>query len=366
MPVPFLDLKAQHRELRDELMQVIGESLDNAQFILGPQVEAFENEFAEFCGADHAVAVNSGTSALHLALLGCGIGEGDEVITVANTFVATIEPILYVGARPVFVDIDPHSYNIDISRIEDAITPRTKAILPVHLYGQPTVMQPVMEIARRHGLAVIEDACQAHGAEIDGRRAGSVGNVGCFSFYPGKNLGACGEAGMAVTSNSEIATKMRSLRDHGQTRKHCHDDIGFNYRMAGIQGAILRVKLRHLPEWTQARRRVAGIYRELLSESDVVRPAESEDVRHVYHLYVVRTPRRDALMQHLKENGISCGLHYPVPVHLQKGYRGLNCGHGSLTETERHAMEVLSLPVYPEMPVEAVKEVAQQTCSFKP
>jgi dTDP-4-amino-4,6-dideoxygalactose transaminase len=364
--IPIIDLKAQYQSIKGEIGPAIAGVLESCQFALGSEVAAFEQEFAAYCGAQSGVGVNSGTSALHLALLAAGVGPGDEVITVPFTFVATVAAICYTGAKPAFVDIEPRSYTMDASQLERVITERTKAVIPVHLYGQAADMDPIMEVARRHGLIVIEDAAQAHGGEYKGRRLGGIGDLGCFSFYPSKNLGACGEGGMTITNDADLAAKMRRLRDHGQGQKYYHDEVGFNYRMDGIQGAILRIKLRHLPEWNQARRRAAAIYRELLADADVVRPAEVDGVRHVYHLYVVRTPHRDKLCEYLKQHQVDTLLHYPVPIHLQKGYRHLGCEPGSLPQTERHCNEVLSLPMYAEMPVEAIKEVADLVCRFRP
>jgi dTDP-4-amino-4,6-dideoxygalactose transaminase len=295
---------------------------------------------------------------LHLALLAAGIGPGDQVITTAHTFIATAEPISHAGAMPVFVDIDPQTYNIDPNRVEDAVTPRTKAILPVHLYGQPALMGPLREIASRHKLWLIEDAAQAVGAEYQGSRCGAIGDLACFSFYPGKNLGAYGDAG-AVTGNDEsLLAKVAKLRDHGRTTKYEHDEIGFGERMDALQAAILRAKLPHLEDWTKARRAHARFYNELLADCDVVTPFESPDVRHVYHLYVIRTSRRAAMIEHLQSKGISAGIHYPIPLHRQPAY--LKQGHGdvSLPVTERVVSEIVSLPMYPELTREQIEYVA--------
>src|ERR1035441_7152491 len=321
--IPVLDLKAQYRTIKSELDAAVIRVLENAQFILGPEVAAFENEFAGYCGAAEAVGVNSGTSALHLALLAAGIGPGDEVITSPFTFVASAATIVYTGARPVFVDIDPASFNIDVNRIEAAITPRTKAILPVHLFGQMADMGAIMDIARRHGLVVIEDAAQAHGAEYKGRRAGSIGDIGCFSFYPGKNLGACGEGGAAITNSAAYARQIRMLRDWGSERKYIHELKGYNYRMEGMQGAILRVKLRHLEKWTETRRAHAARYGELLKDCAVQPPQVMSYARHVYTVYTIRAVDRDPLRADLQQREIHTGIHYPVPVHLQPAYADL-------------------------------------------
>jgi dTDP-4-amino-4,6-dideoxygalactose transaminase/acetyltransferase-like isoleucine patch superfamily enzyme len=357
-PVPFMDLKAQLRTIRSEIKEVLDRVLDSGSFVLGQEVAAFESEFAEYCQAKYAVAVNSGTSALHLALLAAGIGPGDEVITVPFTFVATTAAILYAGARPVFVDIDPMSFNIDVTQIQRAITPRTKAILPVHLYGQAAEMNAILDIARRHGLVVIEDACQAHGAEYRGRRVGAIGDLGCFSFYPGKNLGAYGEGGVIVTDNSESARTISMLRDWGQEQKYHHVLKGYNYRMDAFQGAILRVKLRHLGAWTEARRAHAALYDKLLEGSGVQTPVELPGRRHVYHVYAVRSRRRDALQQDLERLGIHTGIHYPVPVHLHKAYSDTGYQAGDFPCSEEVAGQVLSLPLYPEMLKAQVTTVA--------
>jgi dTDP-4-amino-4,6-dideoxygalactose transaminase len=323
--------------------------LESSQFVLGDEVTAFEKEFASYCSADYGIAVNTGTSALHLALLAAKVGPGDEVITVPFTFVATVAAICYTGATPVFVDINPVSYTIDVNQIEKAITERTKAILPVHLYGQAADMEPILEIARRHGLTVIEDAAQAHGAEYKGRRAGSIGDFGCFSFYPGKNLGAYGEGGMVVTNNPEYVRTIQVLRDWGQERRYQHILKGYNYRMDGIQGAILRVKLRYLDAWTDARRALAARYDELLVNSGVTTPTVMPYSDHVYHIYAVRSPQRDTLQQKLHERLIQTGIHYPIPVHLQPAYADLGYKIGDFPCSELAANEVLSLPMFAEL-----------------
>jgi dTDP-4-amino-4,6-dideoxygalactose transaminase len=352
--IPFVDLKAQYRSIKPEIAQAIDAVLESCHFVLGPEVAAFEQEFAAFCGARFAIGVNTGTSAIHLAMLAAGIGPGDEVITTPHTFVATAAAVLYAGAQPVFVDIDPVSFNMDVDQIEAAITPRTKAILPVHLYGQMADMDPIMEIARRRNLLVIEDACQAHGAEYKGRRAGSIGDIGCFSFYPGKNLGAYGEGGAVTTNDLEVARKIRMLRDWGTERKYYHEIQGYNYRLEEIQAAILRVKLRHLEEWTEARRANARRYDELLAGGPVGAPAQMDYARHVYHIYAVRTADREPLMAFLKEQGVATGIHYPIPVHRQPAYAELGYQEGDFPHAERAAREVLSLPMYAELTGEQV------------
>jgi dTDP-4-amino-4,6-dideoxygalactose transaminase len=357
--IPFLDMKAQIGPIRDELLNAVGGVLDSCQFVLGGEVSAFEGEFAQFCGANHAACVSSGTSALQLALLAAGVGPGDEVITVPMTFVATVAAVGYTGARAVLVDVDPVTYTMDPSKLEAAITPRTKVILPVHLYGQPADMDPILEIAKRHNLVVIEDAAQSHGAEYKGRRAGSMGAMGCFSFYPGKNLGACGEGGCVTTNNPEYDKLIRMMRDWGQSKKYHHDVIGFNYRMEGFQGAVLRVKLRRLEAWTEARRKNAKLYSELLAGIDgVTPPAERAGTRHVYHVYALLTSRREALRETLTKADIQHGMHYPIPVHLTKAYAHLGYRAGDFPVAERVAEEELSLPMFAELTGDQIREVA--------
>ncbi len=342
-------------------MAAIGEVVDRSAFAGGPYVASFEDDFSKFCGVSHSVGLGNGTDALWLALLALGVGPGDEVITVPHTFLATAEAISYCGARPVFVDIDPRTYTMDPARIEQAITPRTKAIIPVHLYGQTADMDPIMEIARRRQLFVIEDACQAHGAEYKGRKAGSIGHAGCFSFYPGKNLGAWGEAGAVTTNDAELAQRIRQYRDHGQSVKYHHSVIGWNARMDGIQGVVLRAKLRILAAGNAARRAHAALYDELLAgEPKVVRPLVGSQNVHVYHLYVVRVKNRDAVMQALGQRGVGTGIHYPRPVHLQAAYAHLGLGPGAFPVTESCAGEIVSLPMFPELKPEQVRTVAQE------
>ena len=357
--IPVVDLQAQYRSIKTEIDEAVLRVLDSSQFVLGEEVAAFEHEFARFCNTSDAVAVNSGTSALHLALLAAGIGPGDEVITVPFTFIATIAAIQYTGARPVLVDIDPRTYTIDPALIARAITPRAKAIVPVHLYGQPADMDPILELARARGLQVIEDAAQAHGAEYKGRRCGSLGDLAGFSFYPGKNLGAYGEGGAVVTSNPEYAHRIRVLRDWGQERRHEHTLKGFNYRMDGIQGAILRVKLRRLEDWTEARRHHAVEYGRRFSGGELITPYVRADSRHVYHVYAVRARRRDACREHLRTNGIQTGVHYPIPVHLQPAYGDLGHRRGDFPVAEAVAADVLSLPMFPELREQQIAAVAE-------
>ena len=357
--VPYLDLKAQYRSIKPEIDAAIAKVLDSCQFVLGPEVSEFEKSFAAYCGTSECIALNSGTSALHLALLAAGIGSGDEVITTPFTFVASVAAILYAGARPVLVDIDPLSFSLDPSKIAAAVSPRTKAIMPVHLYGQSADMDPIMEIARRHNLIVIEDAAQAHGARYRGRPVGSIGHMACFSFYPGKNLGAYGEGGAVTTNNSEYARSVRTLRDWGQDRKYHHLLRGYNYRMEGFQGAVLGVKLRHLEHWTEARRTLVQHYNRLLSDCDLELPAEMPGGRHVYHVYTIRSKERDRLQKALSDDGIQTGIHYPVPVHLQPAYADLGYGPGAFPEAEAAAKQVLSLPLYPELSLPALSQVAE-------
>jgi dTDP-4-amino-4,6-dideoxygalactose transaminase len=363
--IPFMDLKTQYRGIKGELNAAALAVLESGRYVLGTEVSAFEKEFAAYCQCDQGIAVNSGTSALHLALLAAGIGPGDEVITVPFTFVATAAAIRYTGATPVFVDVEPQTCTMDPARIAQAITPSTKAILPVHLWGQMADMDAIMEIARRYELFVIEDAAQAHGAEYHGRRAGSFGDMGCFSFYPGKNLGACGEGGIVVTNNSEYSRNLRMMRDWGQEEKYHHVAPGFNYRMDSIQGALLRVKLRHLDEWTDARREHAARYDRLLSDSYVSTPVAAKERRHVYHVYSVRTTNREDLKQTLEWRQIQTGIHYPIPVHLQPIHADLGYVRGDFPVSERAADEVLSLPMYPELSGEAIESVAHAVSGFR-
>jgi dTDP-4-amino-4,6-dideoxygalactose transaminase len=365
MNVPFLDLKAQYKAIKDEVHAAINDVMENTAFAGGPFVAKFEQEFAKFCDCKHAVGVGNGTDALWLSLIGLGIKPGDEVITVPNTFIATAEAISLAGAKPVFVDIVEETNNMNPALIEAAITKKTKAIIPVHLFGQPADMDPIMTIAGKHGLYVIEDACQAHGAEYKGKKAGSIGNTGCFSFYPGKNLGAYGEAGAVVTNDDEVASRMKMFRDHGQAKKYYHGIIGWNARMDGIQGAVLHVKLKYLQGWNDSRRKHAQKYSELLSAvKDVMLPRQAEYAKHIYHIYAIRTRQRDRLMTALAEQGISCGIHYPIPLHLQDAYRFLNLGVGSFPTAEKCAAEYLSLPMYPELTSEQINYVAKEIKEF--
>jgi dTDP-4-amino-4,6-dideoxygalactose transaminase len=409
MKVPFLDLKSQYQSIRDEIHAAIQQVLDTTAFAGGPFVAQFEKEFAAFCDCKEGIGVGSGTEALWLCLLALGIGQGDEVITVPNSFIATAEAISFCGAKPVFVDVDERTYNLDPNKLEDYLkrrmqetgnrkqdkdrsqvsgtrnqdkdskilnpeswnlnpgarslnpppgnlAPRPKAVIPVHLFGQPADMYPILEIARKYNLMVIEDACQAHGGEYKGKKAGSLGDAGCFSFYPGKNLGAYGEAGAVVTNNSELAGKIRMIRDHGQSKKYCHDLIGWNDRMDGIQGAILSAKLKHLSTWNEARRKNAHLYSKLLKGADsIIVPQEAQYARHIYHIYALRVQNRDKLMNALAEKGISCGIHYPIPIHLTDAYKFMGLRRGSFPMAEKCADEFLSLPMYPELTSEQIE-----------
>jgi dTDP-4-amino-4,6-dideoxygalactose transaminase len=362
--IPFQDLRAQYQSIKSEIDAAVAKVLESGQYTLGEEVSAFENEFAGYCGASEAIAVNSGSSALHLALLAAGIGAGDEVITVPFTFVATVAAIRHTGARPIFVDISPESYTLDVPRLEKAITRRTRAILPVHLYGQPADMDAILDIARRRDLLVIEDAAQAHGAKYRNRRVGSLGDMGCFSFSPGNNLGACGEGGAVVTNHSVFARKIRMLRDWGSERRHEHALAGYNYRMEAMQGAILRAKLGHLDEWISLRRSHAARYNQELADMGVQLPAEMAYAQHAYHVYAIESAGRDRLQQHLSAYHIQTGIHYPYAVHLMPAYGDLGWKRGDFPAAEQAAVRVLSLPLYPEMDPDAPKRVASAVRSF--
>ena len=357
--VPFLDLNAHHAAFRGDFDRAIAEVIDSGSFAGGPFVEKFEADFAAYNHSQHAVGLGSGTEALWLALLACGIGPGDEVITVPSTFMATAEAITYCSARPVFVDVDQTTYTMDPVELEKAVTAKTKAVIPVHLFGQAADMDPILEFAREHDLFVIEDAAQAHGAEYKGRKVGALGDVGCFSFYPGKNLGAFGEAGAIVTDNVELQEKIRILRDHGQVRKYRHTMIGWNCRMDGIQAAVLSVKLQYLERGNLLRRLHALQYsRAFQGVEEVVTPFEAAYARHVYHIYAIRVQERDQVMWLLKEKGIQCGVHYPVPIHLQKAYQSLGYKNGAFPIAEQIAKEFISLPMFPELTKAQVEMVA--------
>jgi dTDP-4-amino-4,6-dideoxygalactose transaminase len=363
MRIPLVDLVKQYEDIKEEVLSEIAGALDGMQLFLGRNVRSFEPAFAAYCGADFGIGVGSGTDALQLALVACGVGPGDEVITVSHTFFATTEAIVLAGARPVFVDIDPSTCNMDVSKVEDAITERTRAILPVHLYGHPVDMDPLIGLAKTHGLKIIEDACQAHGAEYKGRRTGSLGDAACFSFYFTKNLGAYGEAGFITTSDPEIADRCRMLRDHGQNIKYHHALMGINGRLDEIQAAILNVKLPRLDGWTESRRQLAEAYGAGLP-SAVVRPKEMSWGKHVYHLYVIRTPQRDELRAALEEKGVASAMHYPVPIHRQEAWKAYGGPAVSLPVTEKITGEILSLPIYPELTCEDVDYVCSCVREF--
>jgi dTDP-4-amino-4,6-dideoxygalactose transaminase len=351
LTVPMLDLRVQYYRIREELLRAMKEVADSTTYVLGPKVADFEKAFAAYVGARHCVGVNTGTSALHLALICAGVGPGDEVITVPMTFIATSWAVSYVGATPVFVDVDPVTYTMDAAQVERRITPRTKAILPVHLYGQTADLAPLLDISRRHGIPLIEDAAQAHGAEYGGKRAGTFGLAGCFSFYPGKNLGALGEGGAVVTDDDRVAARLRALRDHAQAQRYHHDEIGFNYRMDALQGAVLGVKLKRLEQWIEGRRFLAERYRKHLARLPIQLPAERPGSRHVWHLFVVLHPERDRVRRDLEAAGVQTGLHYPIPLHLQKAYRHLGHAACDFPVAERIGRECLTLPLFPEMTI---------------
>jgi len=363
--IPFVDLQAQYQSIKHEVDAGIHRVLDASSYILGPEVEGFEREFAAYTNAQHCVAVNSGTAAIQLAVMACGIGAGDEVIVPANSFFATAEGVSTAGATPVFVDADAVSYTIDAAKIEAAITPRTRAIMPVHLYGQAADLDPIFEIAARHKLLVIEDAAQAHGAKYKGRPTGALGAAGAFSFYPGKNLGAYGEGGAVATNDAAVARRVRLLRDHGSEQKYRHEVVGYNFRLEGLQGAVLSVKLKHLDRWNELRRAHAAAYRELLAplaqDGLIELPRAMPYAEHIYHLFVIQTGARDAVQQRLTEAGVATGIHYPVPIHLQPAYANLGYTAGDFPVTERQASRVLSLPMFPELTHEQLAHVAAAT-----
>ncbi|MBI5034803.1 MAG: DegT/DnrJ/EryC1/StrS family aminotransferase [Chloroflexi bacterium] len=366
MPIPLVDLKAQYAALKTEIDAAMQRVVTNTSFILGKEVSEFEKNFAAFCHTQHCIGTDSGTAALHLALLLCDVKPGDEVITTTHTFIATAEVISVIGAKPVFVDIDPRTYNIDPTQIERAITPRTKALIPVHLYGQPAEMDPILDVARQHNLCVIEDAAQAHGAEYRGRRAGTMGDLACFSYYPGKNLGAYGDAGALVTNNTEFAERARMLRDHGRREKYTHQIVGYGYRLDALQAAILGAKLPHLDAWNARRRAIADYYTELFKNLDIVTPYVPAHITPVYHIYCIRvhSDNRDGLQKHLKACGIEAGIHYPIPLHLQPVYQNLGYQAGNLPHAEKAANEILSLPIYPEMTDAKVQQVVDAVKEF--
>jgi dTDP-4-amino-4,6-dideoxygalactose transaminase len=361
MRVNFVDLKVQYLSIKNEIDRAIQDVIDKTAFAGGPFVADFENDFASFCQCKYAMGTSSGTSALWLALWALGVGPGDEVITTPNTFIATAEAISLCGAKPVFIDIDSKTYNMNPELIEKAITSKTKVILPVHLYGQMADMDSITKIAKKYKLYVVEDACQAHGAKYKGSCAGSIGDAGCFSFYPGKNLGAYGEAGAVVTNNAAMAEKIKIFRDHGQEKRYYHSIVGWNCRMDGLQGAVLKTKLKHLGQWNKARRENAKLYNNLLKDADgVIMPFEADYAEHVYHIYAIRSQKRDALISELAQQDIYCGIHYPVPLHLQKAYEFLGYKQGSFPVTEECVSEQMSLPMFAELTAEQIKFVCDK------
>ncbi len=364
MKIPFVDFKKQYGQIKKEVEKEVKEVLNSGHYVLGPKLENFEKKFADFCQVKYAFGVNNGTSALLLALLALGVKRGDEVITQPNTFVATVEAIVLAGAKPIFVDIYPKTYNLNPKLIKRAINKRTKVILPVHLFGRPNDMATILKIARKHKLFVVEDCAQAHGAKIRNKKAGSFGDIGCFSFYPTKVLGAMGEGGAVVTNNKKLAENIKKIRDHGSEKKYLHSLVGFNFRLEALQGAILGVKMKYLNQWIKARQRVAKIYHRLLKDLPLVRPFEDKISRSVYYVYVIRTKDREKMQNHLSEQGIGTLIHYPVPVHLQTAFRYLGYKKGDFPAAEKAAQEILSLPFWPEITGAEQKYVAQKIKEF--
>lgn len=355
--IPIVDLKREYKQIKTEINEAIQRVLDKQWFILGEEAEKFEEEFSKYVGTKYSIGVNSGSDALYLAIKALGISSGDEVITVSHTFVSTVDAIVRNSAKPVFVDIDPETYTMDVNQIEDKITERTRAIIPVHLYGHPADMDAITAIAKKYKLFVIEDACQAHGAEYKGKKVGGIGDIGCFSFYPSKNLGAYGNGGIIVTNNEELAKKLSMLRNYGQSQKYYYDFMGINSRLDEIQAAVLRVKLKYLDEWNEKRRNIAKLYNELLKNSNIILPIEKDYAKHVYHLYVIRSKNRNELQQYLSQNGIQTQIHYPLPVHKQKSYLDLGF-RAHLPVTEKICNEILSLPMHPWLTEEEVEKIA--------
>jgi len=366
MNIQLVDLQAQYETIKGDIDRVVADVMAKSAFIGGAYVQSFEKEFAKFCKAKHCIGVGNGTDALFIALKALGIGAGDEVITVANSFIATSEAITQTGAKVVFVDIDPKTYNIDVNQIEAKITSKTKAILPVHLYGQPADMDPILDLAKKHNLKVVEDCAQAHGAQYKGRVIGSIGDAACFSFYPGKNLGAYGDAGAIVTNDEALAKKLRMFANHGRIDKYDHEIEGVNSRLDGLQAAILGVKLKHLPQWSENRRRNAYLYNKYLAGTNLLTPAEISDVNAVYHLYVVRVKKelRQGLQEHLKSKGIATGIHYPIALPNLKAYAYLNHGNGAFSEATKASHEILSLPMYPELEEAQIQGIAEEIKAF--
>ncbi|MBS8266267.1 DegT/DnrJ/EryC1/StrS family aminotransferase [Mesobacillus boroniphilus] len=355
--IPFLDLKAQYKSIESEVKEAVAKIFEDCAFVGGKEVATFEKNFADYCHASYCIGVGNGTDALWLTLKAMGIGHGDEVIVPANTFIASSEAITATGARPVFVDHDKETYTINTEEIPSRITEKTKAIMAVHLYGQPADMDPILEIAARHGLKVIEDAAQAHGAEYKGRRVGSIGDAACFSFYPGKNLGAYGDGGAVVTNDKELAGLVRLLSQHGSKVKYIHEIAGYNSRLDGIQAAILNVKMNYIEQWTEARRKNASLYREMLKDTNIILPVEKEDVRHVYHLFVIRIKDREDVQKKLLDRGIQTGIHYPAPIHLTEAYRDLGIPARTFPLSEEYADNLLSLPMYAELTKNQIRKI---------
>ncbi|NJO84075.1 MAG: DegT/DnrJ/EryC1/StrS family aminotransferase [Blastochloris sp.] len=364
-PIPFVDLKAQHAPISAEISEAVHRVIQKTNFILGDEVSLFEEEFAAYCENTYAVGVDSGTAALELAIRAHGLGPGDEIITTANTFIATVFAISHTGATPVLVDVDAQTYTMDVAALERAITPRTKAIVPVQLYGQPADMDAIMELARQHHLIVMEDAAQAHGARYKGKRVGSLAHTSAFSFYPAKNLGCCGDGGAVVTSDAQVANTIKVLRNCGQSEKNYHPLIGHNHRLDTMQAAILRIKLKHIDAWNAGRRQAARRYYELLAgHPGIVAPEEAAYAESVWHLYVVRVEEREALQKYLSEQGISTGIHYPVPIHVQEAYKSLGYPEGSFPITEQYAPQIVSLPMFAELTDEAIQYVVEHILAF--
>jgi len=359
MKIPFVDLKEQYTSIENGVKLAIEEVFKKSQFILGENLRKFEDEFASYCGVKYGIGVGSGTEALHLALIACGVGPGDEVITVPNTAVPTASAISFANAKPIFVDIDPKTYTMDPSHLEEKVTPRTKVLMPVHLYGQMADMDPILKIAQKYKLKMIEDACQAHGAEYRGKKAGSMGDLGCFSFYPTKNLGAYGDGGMIITNDEKKAEKLRMLRNYGEVKKYHHRIKGFNSRLDELQAAILRVKLKYLSTWNEARRKNAKLYDELLTNDKIIKPVEADYAKHVYHLYIIRCKQRDELQKSLASVGVGTLIHYPIPIHLQEAYKNLGLKRGTLPVAEECADEILSLPMFPELKEAQIERVCE-------
>lgn len=364
--IPFVDLKTQHKNLKKEMNAALNKVINNGNFILGAEIQKFERNFAKFCNAKYCVSLSSGTAALELSLKALGIKAGDEIITVPHTFIANVEAILSAEAKPIFCEIDSETFTIDVSNLKNLITKKTKAIMPIDLYGHPCDLDPLIEFASKHNLAVVEDSCQAHGAEYKGKKLGGIAGITAFSFYPGKNLGALGDAGAITTNKSDVADKLKALRNHGRLddEKYQHDFIGGNYRMDEIQAAVLNVKLKHLEKWVNARRRVASKYREYIHTKEIKHPIEAGYAKHAYHLYVIRTSKREQLRRYLKSQGIFTGVHYPIPLHLQPALKFLGYKKGDFKITEECANTVLSLPIYPELKEEEIKYASDAINKF--